>query len=60
MMLQLDVRAGKSLQIQRRLMCLAAPLYRIKLDPLDTVYILTVTLKILYRVEGKCTPRIRT
>ena len=58
--LQLDVRAGKSPHIQRRLTCQSAPFDRIELDALNTMYILTVTLKILNRVERKCTAWIRT
>lgn len=60
MVLQLDTRAEESLHIQRRLTCQAAPFDRIELDALNAVYILTVTLKILNRVERKCIAWIRT
>ena len=59
MVLQLDARAEESLYIQRRLTCQATPFDRIELDALNVVYILTVILKILNRVERKCTAWIR-
>ena len=58
--LRLNARVGKNLNIQSRLICPATPFHRIEFDPLNAVYILTVTLKLLNRVERKCTEWIRT
>ena len=58
-MLRLNACVGEILNIQSRLICPATPFYRIEFDPLNAVYILTVTLKILNRVERKCIAWIR-